>query len=209
MHIPDGFLDVKTVSLTNAFSILALIYSIKKIIKKISPERVPLLGLSASFIFLIESISFPVPYGTSVHLLGAFFISLILGPFSSFFICFLSLFLQALILSHGGILTIGANSFNIAFISSILGFYIYKFFFKILPKFESVFIFLITVFTVCLGSFFLTLELSISGKIIFYKSFFPMIFSHFIAGIIEGIFTVFMINFLKKVKPEILKIEKI
>ncbi|MEO0254960.1 MAG: energy-coupling factor ABC transporter permease [candidate division WOR-3 bacterium] len=209
MHIPDGFLDVKTVSLTNAFSILTLIYSIKKIIKKISPERVPLLGLSASFIFLIESISFPVPYGTSVHLLGAFFISLILGPFSSFFICFLSLFLQALILSHGGILTIGANSFNTLFISSILGFYIYKFFFKIFPKFENIFIFSISIFTVCLGSFFVTLELSISGKISFYKSFFPMIFSHFIAGIIEGIFTVFMINFLKKIKPEILKIEKI
>ncbi len=209
MHIPDGFLDVKTVFITNTFSFLALFYSIKKIIKKINPERVPLLGLSASFVFLISSISFPVPYGTSVHLSGAFFVSLILGPLSAFFIVFLSLFLQALILSHGGILTIGANSFNIAFISSIFGFYIYKFFLKIFPKFKNLFIFLVSILVISLSSLFVTVELSISGKISLYKSFFPMIFTHFIAGIIEGIFTVFMINFLKGVKPEILEVEKI
>ncbi len=209
MHIPDGFLDFKVVSGTNLFSFLTLIYSLKRILKKLKPERVPLLGISCAFIFLIQAISFPVPYGTSVHLSGIFLISLILGPFSSFFLSFFTLFLSAIILGHGGILTIGANSFNLSFIGGIFCFYIYKFLEKILPKIKYFLIFFISFLSIILGSIFCTFFLSISGKISFSKSILPMVISHTVAGIVEGIFVVLTIKFFEKVKPEILKIEKI
>ncbi|MEN3044619.1 MAG: energy-coupling factor ABC transporter permease [Candidatus Hydrothermales bacterium] len=209
MHIPDGFLDTKTLFITNTVSYLTFFYSGRKILKKIEAERVPILGLSTAFIFLISSISFPLPFGTSIHLLGSFFISLILGPFSAFFINFLSLFLQSLLLSHGGILTLGANSINIAFSSCILGFYFYKFLIRILPNFENFIIFIITIFTAFIGSFLLTLELNFSGKISFQKSFLPIISFHLVSGSFEGLFTVFLINFIKKLKPKLLEVEKI
>lgn len=209
MHIPDGFLDLKTVSFTNGFSLLTFLYSIRRILKKLDPEKIPLLGLSCAFAFLIESISFPVPGGTSVHLLGAFFLSIILGPFSAFFVISISLFFQALLLGHGGILTIGANALNIAFTGCVVGFYAYRFFEKILPKFKFFWIFLFSLLTLCMGSTLVTLELSISGRISFSKGIFPMLFAHTIAGIIEGIFTVSLILFLKKVKPRILEISRV
>ena len=209
MHIPDGFLDLKTVSATNAFSFGFLFYSIKKITKKLNPERIPLLGLSCAFIFTLEVISFPLPGGTTVHLSGAFFISLILGPFSGFFITFISLFVQALILGHGGILTIGANSLNIAFTGCVMGYYFYKFFEGLFPSFKTFWIFIISFLTLITGSLLLLVELTISGKILFSKSLFPVLFAHTTLGIIEGIFTVSAISFLQKVKPEILKTQKI
>jgi cobalt/nickel transport system permease protein len=209
MHIPDGFLDFKTVSGTNLFSFLTLIYSIKRILKKLTPERVPLLGIFCALIFLIQAISFPVPYGTSVHLSGIFLISLILGPFSSFFLSFFTLLISAIILGHGGILTIGANSFNLSFIGGIFCFYLYKFLEKILQKIKYFLIFFVSFLSIVLGSIFCTFFLSISGKILFSKAILPMLFSHIVAGIVEGIFTCSIIKFFEKVKPEILKIEKI
>ncbi|MEN3045901.1 MAG: energy-coupling factor ABC transporter permease [Candidatus Hydrothermales bacterium] len=209
MHIPDGFLDAKTLAVTSAVSYLTFFYSGKKILKKIEAEKVPLLGLSAAYVFLLSSISFPLPFGTSVHLQGSFFISLILGPFSAFFINFLSLLLQALLLSHGGILTLGANALNIAFLGCILGFYLYKFLTRILLKFENVVIFFVALLTILIGSLLVALELHFSGKISFQKSAFIIIFSHAISGSLEGIFTVFLFNFIKKLKPKLLEIEKI
>jgi len=209
MHIPDGFLDLKTVSVTNFFSFSFLFYSIKKITKKLNPEKIPLLGLSCAFVFTLEVISFPLPGGTSVHLSGAFFISLILGPFSGFFITFISLFVQALILGHGGILTIGANSLNIAFTGCVMGYYFYRFFEKLFPSFKTLWIFIMSLMALIVGSLLFLIELTISGKILFSRSLFPVLFAHSILGIIEGIFTVSAISFLQKVKPEILKTQRV
>ncbi len=209
MHIPDGFLDLKTVSLTNFFSFSFFFYSLKKIAKKLSPERIPLLGLSCAFIFVIEIISFPLPFCVTLHLSGAFFISLILGPFSGFFITFISLFLQALIFGHGGVLTIGANSFNIAFTGCVVGYYLYRFLEKLFPLLKILWIFLTSLFIYIIGSLFLFLELFISGRVSFSKSLVFFILIHIILGVVEGIFTVFMISFLNKVKPGIFEIQRI
>ena len=70
MHIPDGFLDAKTVLVTGALSVAGVGLALRQVRKELPPRQVPLLGLSAAFLFAAQMVNFPVAGGTSGHLLG-------------------------------------------------------------------------------------------------------------------------------------------
>jgi len=60
MHIPDGFLDAKTLITTNAISLTALYAAVKKVNNGFSPDKIPLMGVLASFVFAAQLLAFPV-----------------------------------------------------------------------------------------------------------------------------------------------------
>ena len=74
-----------------------LIPAIKKVNKALSPKRIPLMGLSAAFVFTAQLVSFPAVGGTSVHIIGAVLVSILLGPFSGLVIISSALILQAIL----------------------------------------------------------------------------------------------------------------
>jgi len=206
MHIPDGFLNLPVLISTGTFSAGMLAISSKKINKNISPERIPLMGLSAAFVFTAQLLSFPVLGGTSVHISGSLLIAILLGPFSGFLITSSAIILQALLFQHGGLLTIGANILNIAFIQAFLGYYL----FRIFPEKKYLFsiFFSVTIIKI-LASATCASELIISGTIPFREGMISMVSAHLIAGIIESIVTIFIFSILRKLSPEIFKMEKI
>ena len=71
MHIPDGFLDPGVAATTGAVSAGAVGYSLKRANEELDETRIPLLGVTAAFIFAVQMLNFPVAGGTSGHLLGA------------------------------------------------------------------------------------------------------------------------------------------
>ena len=206
MHIPDGFLTLPVLISTNAASIAVLYPSIKKINKHLTNNRIPLMGISAAFVFTSQMLSFPVFTGTSVHISGAVLISVLLGPFSGILLTSSAVILQSLLFQHGGILTLGANILNIAIIQCILGYLIYKAF----PENKKIpGIGFATFFSKIIASAFCAFELILSGTIPLKSGLIGLLSSHFIVGIIEGIVLSTVFGIIIKLKPDLQELKKI
>lgn len=206
MHIPDGFLSLPVVISAGAVSAAFIYPSVKKIEKEINPERVPLMGLSAAFVFTAQLLSFPVFAGTSVHLTGAVLISILLGPISGFLITTASVLLLALLFQHGGLIASGANILNIAIVQSFLGYYVFKFFpvrLSVPASFTAAFTGIVAASVLC------AFELIVSGTIPFEAGLTAMVVSHLFAGAAEGVITVLIMGMIKSLKPGLLQIRKI
>jgi len=202
MHIPDGFLEPKVTVFTNCVSFIVVLLGLKKL-KNINPERIPLMGILACFVFVLQTVAFPVVGGTSVHLEGVVLTSVLLGPFSSSIIVFCTLFLQALLFQHGGIVSLGANFLNIGIIGSFLGYFIWNI--NQTKIFASLATFIATIVSATLCCF----ELYLSKKIVLSVGLPTMLFSHLIVGIIESIFVYGILSFIEKIFPHILQFKRI
>ena len=122
MHIPDNYLSPQTCAVMTAAVIPAWTISIKKIKQTLPPEKVAMMGVGAAFSFLGMMFNVPLPGGTTGHAVGGTLIALLLGPYASCISVSIALLLQALIFGDGGILSFGANCFNMAFVLPFVGF---------------------------------------------------------------------------------------
>lgn len=126
MHIPDGFLDPYWAAATYAASALfyATAYKLKK--ESIDPQKLSLLTTLAAGIFVAQMLNWPLPGGTSLHLVGAALAAILLGPFYGAVAMGLVLLVQCLVFHDGGITTLGANVLNMAVVGVLVGYYLYK-----------------------------------------------------------------------------------
>ena len=126
MHIPDGFLNIATVGTTSAVSAVAVAYAVKRVNKKLEDKQIPLLGVTAAFIFAAQMLNFPIIGGTSGHLVGAALAAILLGPWAAMLIMTCVLAVQCLIFQDGGLLALGANVLNMGIIATFVGYYLYR-----------------------------------------------------------------------------------
>jgi cobalt/nickel transport system permease protein len=102
-----------------AVSLAFLFWSWKKAKAMYSRSFAPLLAVSSAFVFAAQMINFPIVYGTSGHLVGGTFLSIVLGPYAAILSMTIVLMMQALFFADGGIFTFGANVFNMAVIGGL------------------------------------------------------------------------------------------
>lgn len=206
MHIPDGFVDLKTVITTSIFSaggLGASIYKIKKIFKA---KTIAIMGVLAALIFALQMINFSIPGGTSGHLLGGALSSIVVGPFGGSIILTVVLIVQALIFNDGGITALGANIFNMALIGVFSSYLIYYLIRKI-SKSKINFYIAIAVaswFSVVFASFFAALELGMSGTYAMGITLKAMILVHMVIGIGEAVITTAIIAFVDRIRPDLI-----
>jgi cobalt/nickel transport system permease protein len=82
----------------------------------------PLVGLLAAVVFIISCMPIPVPTaGTCSHPCGTGVAAILVGPLVSVLIAAAALLIQALFLAHGGLSTLGANTFSMGVIGSFVG----------------------------------------------------------------------------------------
>jgi len=127
LHIPDNYLSPTTCAVMGAAMIPVWSVAIKKVKDEITKVKMPLLGIGASFSFLMMMFNIPLPGGTTGHAVGGTLLAILLGPFSACISVSIALLIQALFFGDGGILAFGANCFNMAFVLPFLGYFIYKF----------------------------------------------------------------------------------
>src|SRR4051812_10098433 len=125
MHIPDGFLDAKTAAGTAVFAAVGLSVALRHAKRTMPPRKVPLLGLSAAFVFAAQMVNFPVAGGTSGHLVGGVLTAALLGPSAAGIVLTTVLIVQCLAFADGGITALGANIFNMGIIAGVCGWLIY------------------------------------------------------------------------------------
>ncbi len=132
MHIPDGFLDAKTVVATAVLAVIGVGTAVRRAQTHLPPRRVPLLGLTAAFVFAAQMVNFPVAGGTSGHLVGGVLAAVLVGPSGAVVVMATVLIVQCLIFADGGVLALGANIFNMGIVGAVGGYAIYRAVYRVL-----------------------------------------------------------------------------
>ena len=219
MHIPDGLLDPITTIVLWIITIAVMIlgyFSMGKMFEKEDSEKIiPYIGVFGAVIFAFQFVNFPVPGGTSGHLVGGTLVAIILGPWASVIVLFLILVIQSLF-GDGGITALGANAFNMGIIGGIVGFYIVMLLIKLLNKTSLKKELKLTIATaigsylaIVLASFICGIELAIAGAIPIEISVPAMVFWHVLIGIGEAIISALIVFYIYKTKPELVTTEAI
>jgi len=126
MHIPDAYLSPATEAV--AFGVMVPIWTIaaRKTVRELSSRQAPLLSIGAAFCFAIQMFNIPAVGGTTAHALGATLLAILVGPWAALLGMTLTLAIQALLFGDGGILSLGANSFDMAFVATFVGYGVFK-----------------------------------------------------------------------------------
>ena len=205
MHIPDGFLDTKTIAATALFSAGGVAYAVRRISRAMEPRRIPLMGLAAAFVFVAQMLNFPVAGGTSGHLLGGVLIAVLLGLDAAVVVMTIVLLVQCFLFADGGVLVLGANIFNMAIIAPATGYAVYRALGRLFPALPGRFAaataaaWMSTVITslCCAG------ELAWSGTVPWVLGFPAMGGIHMLIGVGEAIITALVLIALAKTRPEV------
>ena len=206
MHIPDGFIDLKTAVSTAVVSAGVLAAAIYKVKSYFKAKVIALMGVMSALIFALQMINFPIIGGTSGHLLGGALAAIVLGPHAGAIVIAVVLIVQAFIFMDGGVIALGANIFNMAIIGVYGSYLIYWLIGKISKK-RTIFLISVAVaswLSVVIASFFAALELGISGTYALGITLKAMVGVHMIIGIGEVVITVAVIAFINKIRPDLI-----
>ena len=128
MHIAEGYLPVNWCLLWGAVCIpfvVAGFFSIKKRIDQ-APRAKILLAMCGAFAFVLSALKIPSFSGSCSHPTGVGLGAILFGPLTMTVLGLIVLLFQALLLAHGGITTLGANTFSMAVAGPILSWSVYK-----------------------------------------------------------------------------------
>jgi len=206
MHIPDGFIDLKTVVSTAAVSAGGLAAAIYKVKSYFKAKVIALMGVISALIFALQMINFSIPGGTSGHLLGGALAVIVLGPHAGAIVIAVVLIVQAFVFMDGGVAALGANIFNMAIVGVYSSYLIYWLIGRMSKKRTIFFISVAAAswLSVVIASFFAALELGISGTYALGITLKAMVGVHSIIGIGEAVITVAVIAFINKIRPDLI-----
>jgi cobalt/nickel transport system permease protein len=206
MHIPDGFLDAKTAIATTVFSVTGLGTALRHAKQHLQSREIPLVGLTAAFIFVAQMLNFPVAGGTSGHLLGATLAMVLLGPSVAIIVMCSVLIIQAAIFADGGLLALGANIFNMAIVAPVSSYIIYKALRGLLrdTRGQLISASVASWCAVVIASVFCAGELAWSGTAAWNIVFPAMAGIHSVIGVVEGLITMLALAAIAKTRPELL-----
>jgi cobalt/nickel transport system permease protein len=126
MHIRDGILSPEVCLATGVLAMGAVGYSLRQMRGDLEGKAVPYTGMTAALIFAAQMINFPLFFApVSGHLIGGVLAAALLGPWAGCVALTLVLLVQALIFADGGLMSLGANTLNMAVIGSWGGWAVY------------------------------------------------------------------------------------
>src|SRR3954452_4808483 len=126
VHIPDGYLSPQTCAVFYAGMVPIWYRATKRVRAIVKSQNVPLIAVGAPFAFLVMMFNIPVPDGTTAHAVAAVAIAIVLGPWAAVIAVSIALAIQALFFGDGGVLALGANCFNMAFVMPFAGYGVYR-----------------------------------------------------------------------------------
>ena len=126
MHIPDGYLSPATAGTMYIVAVPFWYLAIHRVRRVLTHRTVPVLALFAAFSFVLMMFNVPLPGGTTGHAVGGTLLAIVLGPWAAVLGVSVVLGIQALFFGDGGLLTFGANCFNMAIVLPLAGYFIYK-----------------------------------------------------------------------------------
>lgn len=128
MHIMEGYLPLSYCVAWGVLCIPFLAAGFISIKNKVNENRriLTLIAMSGAFIFVISSLKIPSVTGSCSHMTGTGLGAILLGPSAVSILGIIVLLFQAILLAHGGLTTLGANTFSMAIVGPFVSFGIYK-----------------------------------------------------------------------------------
>lgn len=127
MHIMEGYLPLNYCILWGAICIPFLVAGFFSIKKTISQHRKTLLILVmvGAYAFVLSALKIPSVTGSSSHPTGTGLGAILFGPSAMAIIGIIVLLFQAILLAHGGLTTLGANTFSMAIAGPFVSYAVY------------------------------------------------------------------------------------
>ena len=125
MHIPENYLSPSTCAVATVAMVPIWATAVRKVRESVPREKMPLLGVAAAFCFLSMMFNIPLPGGTTGHAVCGTLIAILFGPWSAVIAVSIALAIQAVFFGDGGILALGANCLNMAFVLPFVGYAVY------------------------------------------------------------------------------------
>jgi cobalt/nickel transport system permease protein len=207
LHIPDGFLNLPVIVITWVLAIGLIALALNQVQAEYQEKAVPLMGVCAAFIFAAQMINFPIPGGTSGHLLGGTLAGALLGPWAGSLVMVTVFIVQAVLFQDGGLTVLGANIFNMGLIGTFGGYYLYRAIrFAIGRDKLSGMVVGVAVAawtSVLIASILCAIQLALSGTVPLNVALTAMAVWHLLIGIGEALITVVALTFVWRTRPDL------
>ncbi len=208
LHIPDGFLSPSVSLFCWVITLVLIAVSLKKVQKDYQDRTVPLMGVCAAFIFAAQMINFPIPGGTSGHLVGGTLAAILLGPWAGTLVVTVVFIVQAVLFQDGGLTVLGANILNMGLIGTFCGYYLYKAILFTLGRRSWKSMSIATVVaawcSVVIAAIATALQLALSGTVSLLVSMIAMVSWHVVIGVGEAIITLIAVGFVWQSRPDLI-----
>jgi len=128
MHIMEGYLPLGYCVAWGALCIPFLVAGVLRIKKTVAAHRKTLLifAMVGAYAFVLSALKIPSVVGSSSHPTGTGLGAILVGPTPMAVLGILVLLFQAILLAHGGLSTLGANTFSMAIFGPFVSYGIYK-----------------------------------------------------------------------------------
>jgi len=209
MHIPDGFVDPGVAAATGVVAAGAVAYSLRRADRELDEDRVPLLGVTAAFIFAVQMLNFPVAGGTSGHLMGAALATVLLGPWLACLVLSVVLTAQAFVFADGGISALGANVLNMGVVGALCTGFLMVCARRVLPRTRAGFLAVVAGgawLAVMAGAAATSLELALSGTVPLGTVLPAMLGVHALIGVGEAVITVAAVGAVLAARPDLVAV---
>ncbi|WP_323735912.1 energy-coupling factor ABC transporter permease [Methanosphaera sp. ISO3-F5] len=207
MHLPDGIIPLDQAFLYWLLSIIILaVYNYKFSKNEQVEKQIVNIAIFSAIVLLLSSLSIPSPLGIPIHFFVIPIVVILLGVISATLCSCICLIGQALLLNMGGISSFGANFLVMGFILSIVTIVSYNIFLNID---ERIAIFLSTIMGIISATFLQAIILVLSGSITFNAVISTLIPYYMFISVIEAILNVMIVIAIKRIKPDLLKLDKI
>jgi len=211
MHMADALLSPAVGATFWAGSLGAVSYCARKLKESMDERMIPLMGVLGAFIFASQMINFTIPgTGSSGHLGGGMILAVILGPYAAFIVVASVLTVQAFFFADGGLLALGCNIWNLGIYPCFIA---YSFMYRPIvregsnPMRITAASVISAVIGLQLGAFSVVVQTLLSGRseLPFGPFLLMMQPVHLAIGLVEGLVTAGVINFVRAARPEILE----
>lgn len=212
MHIMEGYLSP---GFCIAWGIVCIPFLVKGflLIKKLFAENrkaITMLAMAGAYIFVLSALKIPSVTGSCSHMTGTGLSAILFGPSITSILGIIVLIFQAILLAHGGLTTLGANTFSMTIAGPLVSYGIYGLCKKLnVNKKVSVFLAAAVgdLFTYCVTSVQLALAYpseqgGVTASIVEFLGVFAP--TQLPLAVVEGILTVLIIMALESyAKPEL------
>jgi cobalt/nickel transport system permease protein len=207
VHIPEGFINLPTSLGAAAVAGGSVWASLRAASAELKDRLVPFAGLTAAFVFALQMLNFPVAAGTTGHLIGGALAAILLGPWLGIVAVTVVVVIQALLFADGGLVAMGLNVVNMAVITALSGWLVFRGISRILPRRSGVLVASIVAawVSVIVSSVGFSIQYAIGGVggvdpgLVFSS----MVGVHALIGIGEGLITAAAVGAVLAARPDL------
>ena len=212
MHVPDGFINAQ-VSIGSGIVSFATLWAYVKNAKNLVADKlIALTGMMSALIFVLQMINFPIAAGTSGHLLGGALAVIVLGPHLGIICISIVVVIQSLLFADGGLSALGINVFNMAIVTSLVGWLVITSWKKLFGEANVSIIsgsIVAGLLSVIFSSIAFVFEYALGGTVAVPLSsvLLAMLSTHLLIGLGEGIITALIVSLLLRVRSDLVYVK--